>query len=69
MKEEYLNKLTLAQRAVLANQGTEPPFSGELLHNKEQGTYHCAACGAELFNSETKYDSGSGLPPHQFCPA
>jgi|SRR3989338_55948 len=62
MKEEYLNKLTLAQRAVLANQGTEPPFSGELLHNKEQGTYHCAACGAELFNSETKYDSGSGWP-------
>jgi len=42
--------------------GTEPPFSGSLLHNQEPGTYHCAVCNHELFSSETKYDSGSGWP-------
>ena len=42
--------------------GTERPFTGELLYNKEKGVYVCAACGAELFRSEDKYDSGSGWP-------
>lgn len=50
------------QKKILFEKGTEPPFSGALLHNKETGLYNCAACGAQLFNSETKFDSGSGWP-------
>lgn len=42
--------------------GTEPAFSGELLDNKAAGKYVCVSCGAELFSSDTKYDSGSGWP-------
>ncbi len=41
---------------------TEMPFSGKLLHTTDTGVYACAACGAELFDSETKFDSGSGWP-------
>ena len=47
---------------ILIKKGTEPAFTGKLLYNKEKGTYHCAACGNELFSSETKFDSGSGWP-------
>jgi len=47
---------------VLRQAGTEPPFSGKLLHNKEAGSYACAACGRDLFRSDVKYDSGSGWP-------
>ena len=58
-----INKnLTPEQIAVLAQQATEQPFTGALLHNKETGTYTCANCGASLFTSETKFDSGSGWP-------
>ncbi len=42
--------------------GTEPPFTGALLHCKKNGTYTCACCGLELFKSDQKYDSGSGWP-------
>lgn len=42
--------------------GTEPPGSGKYLHNKEKGTYECAVCGNKLFESNTKYDSGTGWP-------
>jgi peptide-methionine (R)-S-oxide reductase len=42
--------------------GTEPPFSGKYLYNKEKGTYVCVVCGNPLFSSETKFDSGSGWP-------
>jgi peptide-methionine (R)-S-oxide reductase len=42
--------------------GTEPPFTGKLLKNKKTGMYICAACGNELFSSDTKYDSGTGWP-------
>ena len=42
--------------------GTEMPFTGELLHNKATGMYACAACGAELFDSKTKFNSGTGWP-------
>lgn len=47
---------------MLREKGTEPAFSGELLANKEAGTYQCAGCGAALFSSETKFESGSGWP-------
>jgi len=60
--EDFRKKLTKEQYHVLREKGTEPPGSGKLLHNKEKGTYHCAACGAELFRSDTKFDSGTGWP-------
>ena len=47
---------------ILREKGTEPPFSGTLLHNTEKGVYACAGCGNPLFSSETKFDSGSGWP-------
>lgn len=56
------DKLTDEQRHVLLENGTEMPFTGKLLHNKEEGDYKCAACGNILFKSETKFDSGSGWP-------
>ena len=60
--EEWRAALTPEQYAVLRHQATEPPFSGEYVHTKADGTYHCAACGAELFDSHTKFESGSGWP-------
>jgi peptide-methionine (R)-S-oxide reductase len=54
--------LTEEQHRVLREGGTEPPGTGKLLHNKAKGTYRCAGCGAPLFASDTKYDSGSGWP-------
>jgi peptide-methionine (R)-S-oxide reductase len=57
-----MKKLTKEQSHILKDKGTEPAFSGKLLHNKEKGTYQCAACGTELFASDTKFDSGSGWP-------
>lgn len=47
---------------VTREKGTERPFTGKYNSNKEQGIYHCACCGQELFSSDTKYDSGSGWP-------
>jgi peptide-methionine (R)-S-oxide reductase len=60
--KEWRKKLTPEQFHILREKGTEAPFSGKLLHNKESGNYTCAACGAELFSSDTKFDSGSGWP-------
>jgi peptide-methionine (R)-S-oxide reductase len=56
------NHLTDEQKAVLHSKATEAPFTGKYLHNKEQGMYNCADCGAQLFSSDTKFDSGSGWP-------
>jgi peptide-methionine (R)-S-oxide reductase len=50
------------QYRVCRQQGTEAPFSGTLLHNRDTGLYHCTCCEAPLFNSESKYDSGCGWP-------
>lgn len=60
--EEWKKKLTPEQYRVLREKGTETPFTGELLHNKDSGNYTCAACGNELFSSDTKFDSNSGWP-------
>ncbi len=60
--KDWKEKLTPDQYMVLRGKGTEKPFTGELLNNKKKGIYLCAACGNELFTSETKFDSGSGWP-------
>ena len=59
---EWKQKLTPEQYNILREKGTEAAFTGKLLHNKEKGTYTCAGCGAELFSSDTKFDSGTGWP-------
>ena len=61
-EEEWRRELTPEQYRVLREQGTEPPFSHEYAFTKEGGVYRCAACGAELFRSDTKFDSGTGWP-------
>lgn len=61
-EEEWRRRLTPEQYRIARQKGTERPFTGELLSNKAPGVYRCAACGQELFSSETKYDSGSGWP-------
>lgn len=61
-EQEWKEKLTPEQYRVLRQKGTEPPFTGKYLHNKEKGIYTCAGCGAELFSDAAKFDSGSGWP-------
>lgn len=59
---DWRARLDPEQYRVLREKGTEAPFSGEYDHVFEPGVYHCAGCGAELFSSEEKYDSGCGWP-------
>lgn len=60
--EEWKRLLTAEQYRVLRQQGTEPAFTGALWNNHERGIYHCAGCGLELFDSHTKFESGTGWP-------
>lgn len=59
---EWQKELTPMQYQVLRHAATENPFSSELLENKAEGTYVCAACGTEVFKSDTKFKSGTGWP-------
>lgn len=60
--QEWKGVLTPDQFAVTRRKGTERPFSGEYVDCKEEGIYQCVCCGAELFASDTKFDSGTGWP-------
>ena len=61
-KDELRDRLTEEQYYVTQEKGTERPFTGRYVDHKADGTYACVVCGAELFSSEHKYDSGSGWP-------
>ena len=59
---QWREELTPEQYAVLRQQATEAPFTGRFALTKDKGMFKCAGCGAELFSSDTKFDSGSGWP-------
>ena len=60
--KEWRQKLTPEQYEICRNKGTERPFTGKYTDCKDSGTYHCTCCGKPLFDSEAKFDSGSGWP-------
>ena len=61
-EDEWRARLTPEQYEVMRRQATERPFTGKYVHVKDNGMYACAGCGAELFSSDTKFDSGTGWP-------
>ena len=61
-ERELKKKLTPEQYHILREKGTETPFTGKLLKNHETGDYRCMVCGQVIFNSDTKFDSGTGWP-------
>ncbi len=61
-EEEIKQKLTPDQYKIMREKGTEAPFSGKYVDNHEKGMFVCAACGNQLFSSDTKFDSGTGWP-------
>jgi peptide-methionine (R)-S-oxide reductase len=61
-EEEWKKDLTPEQYEILRRKGTEAPFSGKYVYAKDDGMYRCGACGAELFSSDAKFDSGTGWP-------
>ncbi|MHA1150084.1 MAG: peptide-methionine (R)-S-oxide reductase MsrB [Promethearchaeota archaeon] len=61
-ENEWKEKLTEEQYFILRKKGTERPFTGQFWDNHEKGIYKCAGCGADLFSSESKFDSGTGWP-------
>ena len=61
-KQQRAAGLTAEERRILLNQGTEPPFCGGLLDNKESGTYACKLCHLPLFHADSKFESGTGWP-------
>jgi peptide-methionine (R)-S-oxide reductase len=61
-EDQWRAELSPAQYAVLRQQATEPPFTGEYVDTETPGVYKCAGCGAELFRSDDKFHSGSGWP-------
>jgi peptide-methionine (R)-S-oxide reductase len=60
--QEWREKLTPMEYEVLRRKGTEPPFTGKYVYSKDEGVYRCRACGAQLFSSSDKFDSGTGWP-------
>jgi peptide-methionine (R)-S-oxide reductase len=61
-EQEWKQQLTPEQFEICRKKGTEPAFTGKYWDCKEKGIYHCMCCGAELFSSGTKFDSGTGWP-------
>jgi len=61
-EQEWKQQLTPEQFEICRKKGTEPAFTGEYWNSKEKGVYHCMCCGADLFSSGTKFDSGTGWP-------
>jgi peptide-methionine (R)-S-oxide reductase len=61
-EQEWRRELSPERYQVMRQKGTEPPFTGEYTYSKEDGVYRCGACGAELFRSNAKFDSGTGWP-------